>query len=67
MITITILFLIMYGLSIRAIYKASGSWKEFDPIESSFIWHLIFMVSTSLMTLFFVALIVHGITSGIIP
>jgi hypothetical protein len=68
MITFSILFILLYTYCTYKIREKSGSWSQFQPFEApNPIVFLIWFVGTILLFIGIVGLIIHLITSGIIP
>jgi hypothetical protein len=71
MITLTILFTLLYGYSIYKIRKVSGSWEDFSPYsaydEGNAFAYMIFGFGTFIITAFILVLLIYAVDSGIIP
>lgn len=67
MITISILFIICYSYSVYWIKEDSGSWGEFNPYNSGFFAHMVFMFGSA--AIFLAIMVGVGLlaTSRIIP
>lgn len=67
MITISILFILLYSYSVYKIKKDSESWEYFNPMGSSFLIYMIFTFGTGLIGLGIIALSLYVIKYNILP
>jgi len=59
MITLTILFIIIYAWSIYKIRIDSGSWDNFNPFHSNIIAFMSFMLITSFIICSIIGLLIY--------
>ena len=67
MITLTVLFTLLYGYSIYKIRKDSGSWKNFNRYKTNFFLFVVFMYGNTAIIISILGLLVYAAYSGIIP
>ncbi len=67
MITISTLFILLYSYSLYKIRKDSGSWKEFDPLESGLFGWPVFYVGTSIIILCVLVILGYAVQNNLIP
>lgn len=67
MITISILFILLYSYSIYKIKKDCGSWKYFNPFESSFLSYMFFIFGTGLLFLGISILMFYMVYTNVLP
>ena len=67
MITISILFILLYSYSVYKIRKDSGSWEYFNPYDSNFLVYIIFAFGTGIIGLGIIVIVLYLIKYNIIP
>jgi hypothetical protein len=67
MITILILSILLYSYSVYRIKKDCGSWENFNPFESNFLFYIGFLFGNSVIVLFIIALLLYVIKNNILP
>jgi len=67
MITLSVLFALIYAYSIYRIRKDSGSWDEFDPFETNMFVYFVFLLGTIWHCSLLVMLILYIIEHNILP
>jgi len=67
MITLSVLFALMYAYSIYRIRKDSGSWDNFNPFETNLFVFFIFFLGTIWHLLLLIWLILYLIEHNILP
>jgi len=67
MITISILFTLLFVYSIYDIKVKSGSWSKFDPFNTNAVFFFIFMFGFVFIIVSLISCIAHLIYLGIIP
>ena len=67
MITISTLFILLYSYSLYKIRKDSGSWKEFDPLESGlFVW-LVWLFGSAIIIVCVLGILGYVVQNNLIP
>jgi hypothetical protein len=67
MITISIIFILLYSYSVYKIKKDSGSWEYFNPYDCNFLIYIIFAFGTGIIGLGIIAIVLYLIKYNIIP
>ncbi len=67
MITISILFTLLFIYSIYDIKVKSGSWSKFDPFNTNAFFFVIFVYGFVFTIVILISCIAHLISLGIIP
>jgi hypothetical protein len=67
MITILLLFTLLYSYSVYKIKKDCGSWEFFNPFESNFLVYILFVFGNSVIIIGIIALLFYVIKNNILP
>lgn len=67
MITLSVLFALIYAYSIYRIRKDSGSWDEFNPFETNLFVYFMFFLGTMWHLFLLIVLILYVIKHNILP
>lgn len=66
MITISILFILIYSYSLYTI-KGSKPWEDFNPFESSFLLYMLFILGTGLLSIGIFILMFYIVYTNVLP
>jgi hypothetical protein len=67
MITLTIIFILLYAYSIYKIKQESGSWENFVRYDTNLFSNVVFIFGTSILITVVIVGLSYLITNGLIP